>query len=119
MYETPHMPPADPKPDDPKKKKTSIEEKSRARLVIEVPADAKLYIDDQMMKTSSDKRVFNTPVLEAGSTYYYILRVEVAREGTTHTETRRILIKAGEEVKQSFTESSIAASAKAGTTASR
>jgi uncharacterized protein (TIGR03000 family) len=114
------MPPADPKAGssgEPMKKVGA--EGDRARLIIEVPADAKLFIDDQLMKTTAEKRTFNTPKLEQGQTYYYILRVEVDRKGEKQSESRRILIKAGDEVQQSFTESTIAAASKGTTTASR
>ena len=67
-------------------------------VVLEVPTDAKLYIDDQLMKASTEVRRFNTPELEAGQTYYYILKAEVTREGSTRSEEKRVLIKAGEEI---------------------
>src|SRR5262245_43930035 len=81
--DTPTMPPA-----DPEKKKTSIEP-DRARLLVEVPADAKLFIDDQATRATSSVRTFRTPNLQAGQTYYYILRVELERDKETHSETRR------------------------------
>src|SRR5436190_218533 len=59
-----------------------------AKLVVEVPADAKLYVDDQLMKTTAARRVFNTPTLEKGQTYYYILRAEMAIDGKTVSETK-------------------------------
>src|SRR6266542_4169203 len=37
---------------------------NRAKLVVEVPADAKLFIDDQPMKSTAGTRVFNSPLLE-------------------------------------------------------
>ncbi len=60
----------------------------RAKLVVELPADAKLFIDNQPMKTTSEKRSFNTPTLEKGQTYYYDLRAEVMRDGKPLTETK-------------------------------
>ena len=92
---------------------------NRARLVVEVPADAKLTIDDQPTKATTPTRTFNTPALQSGQTYYYILKVEVAREGLTHTETRRVLLRAGEEVNAKFTEETIAAASKENAAAKR
>jgi uncharacterized protein (TIGR03000 family) len=69
-----------------------------ARVIVELPEDAKLFVDDQEMKTLSAKRVFRTPSLEPGQTYYYILRAEVARDGKSLSQTKRILVRAGEEV---------------------
>lgn len=112
------MPPADPNTRMDTPKKVSLEPE-RGRLVINVPADAKLYIDDQPMKATSEVRNFHTPILEKGATYYYILKVEVVRENTTYSETKRVLIRSGKEVKASFTETSIVAAGKAANTASR
>jgi uncharacterized protein (TIGR03000 family) len=92
---------------------------NRARLIVEVPEDAKLYIDDQLMKTTSARRNFSTPDLEPGQTYYYMLRVEVTRDNTRHSETRRVLIRPGQEAKATFTESSIVAASQSNTTASK
>jgi uncharacterized protein (TIGR03000 family) len=75
---------------------------TRARLVVEVPAEAKLYIDDQPMKTASPRRVFSTPALEPGQAYYYMVRVEVERDGKVQSETRRVIVRAGEEVRADF-----------------
>ena len=54
------------------------------------------------MKTSSAKRTFRTPSLEAGQTYYYVLRAEIVRDGKTYSETKRILVRAGDELAESF-----------------
>jgi uncharacterized protein (TIGR03000 family) len=86
-----------PKKED--KKTTSLDQ---ARLVVELPAEAKLYVDDQLMKTISERRVFNTPRLEQGQTYYYILRAELVRNGQTLSETKRVLVHSGEVIRASF-----------------
>jgi uncharacterized protein (TIGR03000 family) len=75
---------------------------SRAKLIVEVPADAKLYIDDQPMKTTSARRVFSTPALEPGQAYYYMVRVEVMRDGKVQSDTRRVIVRAGEEIRADF-----------------
>jgi uncharacterized protein (TIGR03000 family) len=77
---------------------------SRAKLTVEVPEDAKLYIDDQLMKTTSSRRVFNTPPLEPGQAYYYIVRVEFVRDGKTQSEEKRVIVRPGEDVVTSFAE---------------
>jgi uncharacterized protein (TIGR03000 family) len=88
-------------------KKSALE--TPARLVVELPADAKLFVDDQLMKTSSARRIFNTPALQVGQTYYYILRAEVEIDGKPVAETKRVLVRAGEEVKANFAELAAAA----------
>jgi uncharacterized protein (TIGR03000 family) len=82
-----------------------------ARLLVELPADGKLYVDDQLIKTTSHRPEFNVPALEQGSTYYYELRVEILREGKPVSQTQRVLVKAGEQVKAVFSEQSILAAA--------
>ncbi|MBI1916310.1 MAG: TIGR03000 domain-containing protein [Planctomycetes bacterium] len=113
------MPPA---PDGAKKEKEeggAGVDSNRAKLVVEVPADAKLFIDDQLMKSAAATRVFNTPTLEKGQTYYYELKVEVARDGVTRSETRKVLVRAGERARAVFTETGIVAAAKTNTSASK
>jgi uncharacterized protein (TIGR03000 family) len=75
---------------------------TRARLIVEMPADAQLFVDDQAMKTKSAVRTFNTPELEPGQVYYYDLRAEVIRDGKAVTQTRRVLLRAGEVVRARF-----------------
>jgi uncharacterized protein (TIGR03000 family) len=88
------------------------ETSAKARLVVSLPADAKLYIDDKAMKTKSARRTFRTPALQPGQTYYYVLRTEVVREGRTYTETKRVLIRPGEVVRARFDEPTTAVSVK-------
>jgi uncharacterized protein (TIGR03000 family) len=73
-----------------------------ARLLVQLPEGAKLYVDDQPMTTTSAKRTFRTPELQPGQTYYYIVRAELVRDGQTYNQTRQILLRAGDEVQTSF-----------------
>jgi uncharacterized protein (TIGR03000 family) len=75
---------------------------NRGRLVVELPADARLFIDGRQMKTQSGRRVFQTPPLARGQTYYYDLRAEVTREGRVQRETVRVLIRPGQESQATF-----------------
>jgi uncharacterized protein (TIGR03000 family) len=85
----------------------------RAKLIVALPADAKLFIDDQLMKTTSEKRAFNTPTLDKSQTYYYDLRVEVMRDGKPITDTKRVLVRAGEVIRADFGTMDTVATAKA------
>jgi uncharacterized protein (TIGR03000 family) len=93
------MPEQVPAPKKEEKKTTSL---NQARLIVELPADAKLYVDDHLMQTTSERRAFSSPRLEEGQTYYYILRAEVVRDGRTLSDTKRVLVHAGEVVQASF-----------------
>lgn len=108
------MPAAEPTPAPKKEGKKDGEVSAPAKLVVEVPADATLYIDDQAMKTAADKRSFNTPALQPGQAYFYDLRAEVVRDGKTYTETKRVIVKAGETAHATFPELTTAGAAAAG-----
>ena len=84
------------------KKKETMAAPSRAKLVVELPADAKLFIDDLPMKTTSGTRTFSTPTLAQGQSYYYIVRAEVMRDGKPVTESRRVIVRAGQTVRAEF-----------------
>ena len=86
---------------------------TKARLIVDVPADGKVYVDDQPMKTPAEHRVYQTPDLEPGQTYVYDIRVEVQRDGKAVSETKRVLLKAGQEVHADFKDMSGTTTAKA------
>src|SRR5262245_63970369 len=75
---------------------------TKARVVVELPADAKLFIDDQLMKTTSDRRVFNTPTLDPAQSYYYVLRAEIVRDGKTYSGTKQVVVRAGAVAQANF-----------------
>ncbi len=87
------------------KSKSSKEEarlSNRAKLVVELPPGAKLFIDDKPMKNVSGVRSFNTPDLEPGQAYYYMVRVESVRDGKPVSETRRVIVRAGQVARADF-----------------
>jgi uncharacterized protein (TIGR03000 family) len=88
-----------------KKNKTGFKQTmdpTRAKLLIEVPANAKLFIDDMPVKVTAGVRSFDTPVLEPGQLYYYLIRIEVMRDGEPVSETRRIIVQAGQVARADF-----------------
>ena len=86
---------------------------TKAKLIVELPADAKLTVDGHEMKTVSGRGVFTTPSLKKGETYYYELSVEVVREGKPVAENRRVIVRAGEEVRASFIDRDAVSTARA------
>ena len=86
----------------PKKEEKKAEKEGAAKLIIDVPADAKLYIDDQPMKTESARRTFSTPALQKGQAYFYDVRVEVVRDGKTYSDSKRVIVRAGELAQATF-----------------
>jgi uncharacterized protein (TIGR03000 family) len=103
---TPTGPAGERIPTAPEKKSSSLE--PSARLLVELPADAKLYVDDHLMQTTSERREFRTPALLRGQTYYYVLKAEIVRDGDVVTETKRVLVRAGETVSANFGDMSAA-----------
>lgn len=73
----------------------------RAKVIVQLPSDAKLYVDEQPIK-AAERQTFSTPRLDRGQTYFYDVRAEAVRDGKTVVETKRVLVRAGEEVTVSF-----------------
>jgi len=84
---------------------------SRARIVVQLPAEARLTVDDSPTQSTSSVRTFISPPLESGKSYYYTLKAEINRDGQTLTTDRRITVRAGEQsnVKLEFPVASVAA----------
>jgi len=101
------FPPADPEmlnppSKEPEKDKNKEVDARRAKVIVHLPKDAKLFIDDAPTKATSDVRSFRTPALEKAQTYYYLLRAEFEVEGRPTVLTKRIALKAGEETRAYF-----------------
>src|SRR5437588_484090 len=62
-----------------------------ARLVIEKPADAKLFVDNIPIASDTASKTFTTPDLDPSQAYYYTVRVEMTRDGKPVSETRRVI----------------------------
>jgi len=63
-------------------------------VLVRLPADAKVFFDDQPTTSTGPIRVFITPALEPGKDYTYQLKIEVVRGGKTATQTRTITVRA-------------------------
>jgi uncharacterized protein (TIGR03000 family) len=67
-----------------------------ATLVVTLPQDAKVFVDDHLTTSTSAERVFTTPTLEDGKDYHYTLKIQVVRDGQTQTVTRNVTVHGGE-----------------------
>jgi uncharacterized protein (TIGR03000 family) len=74
-----------------------------AYLSLNVPADAKVYLQDQLMTLDGAQRRFVTPELAYGNQHVYTVKVEVVRDGQTITKTTEAQISAGQEIQVSVT----------------
>jgi uncharacterized protein (TIGR03000 family) len=75
-----------------------------AKLVIEKPVDAKLFVDSIPIAADAASKTFTTPELVPNQAYYYMVRIEMTREGKPVTETRRVIVRAGETATETFRE---------------
>jgi len=73
-----------------------------ATIIVSLPADAKLMIDDYATKSTSAARVFNSPELAPGQAFSYTLKAEIVRDGQTLTVTEQVTVRAGLETRVSF-----------------
>lgn len=91
------------KPKDmPKPKDGGKEVAASATIIVTLPADAKLSVDDNPTTSTSTTRVLVSPPLEPGREYNYTLKGEISRDGHTVTKTEQITVRAGEEARISI-----------------
>jgi uncharacterized protein (TIGR03000 family) len=74
-----------------------------ARITVQVPAGARVWVDDQATAQTGAVREFVTPAtLEPGRTYQYKLRAQWEQNGQTVTRERMVEFKAGGAVIVNF-----------------
>jgi uncharacterized protein (TIGR03000 family) len=87
------------KPEDGKKSGASA---GRARVIVQVPDGARLYVQGQKVAVTKDNNSFVTPMLDAGARYAYTMRVEADVDGQTVSETKQVMVEAGSSVEVNF-----------------
>jgi uncharacterized protein (TIGR03000 family) len=70
-----------------------------AKIYVTLPADAKLTIDGMPTVSTSTSRVFVSPRLTRGKTFYYVLKATVVRGGKTETVAKKVTVRAGEDTR--------------------
>jgi uncharacterized protein (TIGR03000 family) len=78
-------------------KKDEVAAPAPATIVVSLPADARLMIDDRPTTSTSDTRVFVSPALNPGREYHYTLKAEVMRDGKPVLMEERVAVQAGKE----------------------
>ena len=66
-----------------------------ATIVVELPADAKLLIDNEATTSTGNSRVFQSPALSPDKEYHYTLKAEIIRDGKPIKIERVVEVTAG------------------------
>lgn len=75
---------------------------ARAKLLLSLPGNAQLFIDDQPVKAAAGVQTFDTPALEPDKDYFYMVRIEMMRDGQPLSETHRLIVRAGQVARADF-----------------
>jgi uncharacterized protein (TIGR03000 family) len=79
----------------PEEKEETLAPTAPATILVSLPADAKLFVDDAATTSTTASRTFVTPALENGKTYGYTLKAEVVRDGKVVSTAKQIEVRAG------------------------
>ncbi len=79
------------------------------RIVLAVPADAVVHINNRITHSKGVERLFESGGLQPGKPYRYGIRVTLDHEGKKLDQTKSIVLRAGEELNVAFTLSELAA----------
>jgi len=67
---------------------------SSATIVVQLPADAKVFFDDNPTTSTGSTRYFVTPSLEAGKEFSYSVKVESMQDGKARSEVKKVTVRA-------------------------
>ena len=81
-----------------------------ARIIVSLPADAKLMVDGTPTTSTTANRVFESPTLPAGKAFSYELKAEYNRDGKPVVVAKNVKISAGATVNVSLFETAAVAS---------
>lgn len=73
-----------------------------AQILVQLPKDGKLFIADAPTTQTSARRLFVTPPLMPTADYYYTLRMETVRNGNLWSESKQIIVRAGQTTHVQF-----------------
>jgi len=83
-----------------------------ATIVVTLPAEAKLTIDDAATASTSSPRVFMSPALSPGKAYHYTLKAEYTKDGKPVTVSRQIEVRAGAETRVDLNDTNVTVASK-------
>jgi uncharacterized protein (TIGR03000 family) len=97
----PNMPTAPVTPPPPGKSAFDISPDA-GYLIVDVPADAKVFVNGHATTSTGEHRQYVSHGLEAGMRYEYQVRVEIVRDGKPISETKTVQLSAGSEADVAF-----------------
>lgn len=80
----------------------ALAQEAPATIVVSLPADARLTIDDEATTSTSDHRVFVSPNLPTGKEFHYTLKAEIQVDGKARAVSQVVTVRAGEETRVSL-----------------
>ncbi len=93
------------KPEEVKPKPMSLTTPpDRAKVVVRLPADAKLYANGLLTDLTTSERIFSTPALSADKDFQYTMRIEYIRNGELVSDTQVVKVRAGAVSAVDFTD---------------
>jgi uncharacterized protein (TIGR03000 family) len=81
---------------------TTQSQNTSARVTVQLPANAKLQVDDQQSPLTGPTRMLVTPPLEQGKKFGYTLKAEWDDNGRPVTQERTVSFQAGQSVTVDF-----------------
>jgi uncharacterized protein (TIGR03000 family) len=87
----------------PKEKREESKVPAPVTIVVDLPADAKLLIENEATTSTGDSRVFQSPTLTPGKEYQYTLTAEVVRDGKPIKAEQVVTVKAGQVIPVTLT----------------
>jgi uncharacterized protein (TIGR03000 family) len=76
---------------------------SKALLLVVVPTDAEIWVDNTKTTTEGNMRAFESPPLSAGTNYVYKVRARWTANGKEVDQTRTVAVRAGASLTVDFT----------------
>ncbi|MEX2115089.1 MAG: TIGR03000 domain-containing protein [Pirellulales bacterium] len=73
-----------------------------ATLTVSVPADARIFVNDQATKTTGASRSYVSRNLQPGARYTYRVRAEFTRDGRQVSEVKTVQLSAGQNQSLAF-----------------
>lgn len=80
----------------------------KATLRVDMPSNAKLFVDGTEVTGTGSSRSFSTPALPRGQDFFYDLKAEITVDGKPVVEEKRVIVRAGGTANESFTKLSAA-----------